>query len=59
MSRDTDQRAYARGSVLDFSHPGKPTNNAFIEAVNGRFCAECLNQNWIVTLAGAHENMGD
>jgi transposase InsO family protein len=27
---------------LDFSRPGKPTDNAFIEAFNGRFRAECL-----------------
>ena len=28
---------YTRGVVLDFSRPGKPTDNAFIEAFNGRF----------------------
>ncbi|WP_425294893.1 integrase core domain-containing protein [Neomesorhizobium albiziae] len=28
--------------MLDFSRPGKPTDNAFIEAFNGRFRAECL-----------------
>ena len=27
---------------LDFSRPGKPTDNAFIEAFNGRFRSECL-----------------
>jgi transposase InsO family protein len=26
-----------RGVTLDFSRPGKPTDNAFIEAFNGRF----------------------
>ncbi len=31
---------------LDFSRPGKPTDNAFIEALNGRFRPECLNVNW-------------
>jgi transposase InsO family protein len=35
--------AYQRGVTLDFSRPGKPTDNAFIEAFNGRFRAECLN----------------
>ncbi|MCH9809559.1 MAG: integrase core domain-containing protein [Alphaproteobacteria bacterium] len=29
--------------MLDFSRPGKPTDNAFFEAFNGRLRAECLN----------------
>jgi putative transposase len=37
VSRDLDLWAYARGVTLDFSRPGKPTDNAFIEAFNGRF----------------------
>ena len=32
-----DQWAYLNGVELDFSQPGKPTDNAFIEAFNGRF----------------------
>ena len=32
VSRDLDLWAYQRGVVLDFSRPGKPTDNAFIEA---------------------------
>ena len=36
VSRDLDLWAYARGVTLDFSRPGKPTDNAFIEAFNGR-----------------------
>ncbi len=28
--------------VLDFSRPGKLTDNAFIESFNGEFRAECL-----------------
>ena len=35
----------------------KPTDNAFIEAFNGRFRAECLNANWFLTLADAREKM--
>jgi putative transposase len=37
VSRDLDVWAYQRGVTLDFSRPGKPTDNAFIEAFNGRF----------------------
>jgi hypothetical protein len=36
VSRDLDLWAYAHNVVLDFSRPGKPTDNAFIEAFNGR-----------------------
>ena len=46
ISRDMDLWAYQRGVTLDFSRPGKPTDNAFIEAFNGRFRAECLNAHW-------------
>lgn len=57
VSRDLDLWAYARGVTLDFSRPGKPTDNAFIEAFNGRFRAECLNEHWFLTLADAQEKM--
>jgi putative transposase len=35
VSRDLDLWAYQRGVTLDFSLPGKPTDNAFIESFNG------------------------
>ena len=57
VSRDMELWAYQRGVVLDFSRPGKPTDNAFIEAFNGRFRAECLNQHWFLTLADAAEKL--
>ena len=40
VSRDLDLWAYHRGVTLDFSRPGKPTDNAFIESFNGKFRAE-------------------
>ena len=43
ISKDMDIWTYAKGVTLDFSRPGKPTDNAFIEAFNGRFRAECLS----------------
>ena len=48
-----------RGVTLDFSRPGKPTDNAFIEAFNSRFRAECLNTHWFLSLADAREKMED
>jgi putative transposase len=39
-----------RSVTLDFSRPGKPTDNAFIESLNGKFRAACLNANWFLSL---------
>jgi putative transposase len=59
VSRDLDLWAYQRGVTLDFSRPGKPTDNAFIEAFNGRFRAECLNAHWFLSLADAQKKLED
>jgi putative transposase len=57
VSRGLDLWAYTKGVELDFSRPGKPTDNAFIEAFNGRFRSECLNAHWFLTLADASEKV--
>ena len=57
ISRELDLWAYRRGVILDFSRPGKPTDNAYIEAFNGRFRTECLNTHWFLTLADAREKV--
>jgi len=44
-SKAMDQWAYFNQVKLDFSRRGKPTDNAFIESFNGKFRAECWNQN--------------
>ena len=38
------------GISLGFIQPGKPTQNAFVESLNGKFRNECLNQHWFRTL---------
>lgn len=45
--------AYHHGTKVDFSRPGKPTDNAFIETFNGTFRDECLNLHWFETIAEA------
>ena len=50
VSRDLDLWAYMNGVPLDFSRPGTPTDNAFIESFNGKLRAECLNQHWFMSL---------
>lgn len=39
-----------QGVRLGFIQPGKPTQNAFVESLNGKFRNECLNQHWFRTL---------
>ena len=54
-SKVMDQWAYLHGVELDFSRPGRPTDNAMIEAFNSRFRQECLNEHWFLDLADARE----
>ncbi|AWI60711.1 hypothetical protein AB395_00005534 (plasmid) [Sinorhizobium fredii CCBAU 45436] len=53
IARDFDLWAYQRDVELDFSRPGKPTDDAFIESFNGKFRAECLNAHWFLSLDDA------
>ena len=57
ISRDLDLWAYQKGVILDFSRPGKPTDNAFIESFNGKFRQECLNAHWFMSLDDARMKM--
>jgi putative transposase len=56
-SKILDQWAYANKVTLDFSRPGKPTDNAFIESFNGRLRAECLNENWFLSIDDARQKI--
>jgi len=53
ISKILDKWAYQNKIVLDFSRPGKPTDNAFIESFNGSFRDECLNSHWFLSLEDA------
>ena len=56
-SKRLDQWAYMNVVELGFSRPGKPTDNAFIEAFKGLFRQECLNENWLLSLEDAKEKV--
>ena len=51
--RAMDKWAYDTGVTLDFSRPGKPTDNCFIESFNSRYREECLNCNYFDTMTEA------
>jgi putative transposase len=47
--------AYHHGTRIDFSRPGKPTDNAHIEMFNGSLRDECLNLHWFQTIVEAKQ----
>ena len=50
-----DQWAYFQGVKLDFSRPGKPTDNAYIESFNARLRLELLNASWFLSMPDVRE----
>jgi putative transposase len=52
-SRAMDHWAWSHGVQLDFSRPGKPTDNAMIESFNASVRRECLSAHYFSTLAEA------
>ena len=59
ISKSLDWWAYWNKVKLDFSRPGTPTDNAFIESFNGRLRQECLNQHWFLSLDDAQRKLDD
>ena len=57
MSRALEDWAYRRGVQLDFTRPGKPTDNGHIESFNGRLRDECLNVQQFLSLADARQKI--
>jgi putative transposase len=54
-----DLWAYHHGVQIDFSRPGKPTDNCFIETFNGSFRDECLNVHWFESMEEAKREIED
>jgi len=52
-----DQWAWLNKVELDFSRPGKPTDNAYIEAFNSRLRQECLNASWFLSITDARARL--
>jgi len=57
ISKDLDRWACENNVTLDFSRPGKPTDNPYIESFNGSFRDECLNINWFMSFKDAEEKI--
>ncbi len=52
-SKVLDAWAHRNNVQLEFSRPGKPTDNALIESFNGRLRQDCLNQHWFYSIEEA------
>ena len=57
ISKEMDKWAYENQVVLNFSRPGKPTDNPYIESFNGSFRDGCLNTNWFLSLEDARQKI--
>ncbi|GAB3330156.1 hypothetical protein GCM10027299_34570 [Larkinella ripae] len=57
ISKALDKWCYDNKVTLDFSRPGKPTDNQFIESFNGSFRDECLNAHWFLSIKDAQEKV--
>lgn len=53
VGRALDLWAYVNKVRIDFSRPGKPTDNAHVESFNGRLREECLNSHWFISMEDA------
>jgi putative transposase len=40
---------------INYSRPGKPTDNAHVESFNGTFRAECLDTHWFASITEAKQ----
>ena len=58
-SREMDLWAYENKVTMDYSRPGKPTDNPFVESFNGSFRDECLNAHWFLSLDDAIQKIED
>lgn len=57
ISKSLDRWAYENKVTMDFSRPGKPTDNALVESFNGSPRDECLNVHWFLSLEDAQEKI--
>jgi putative transposase len=56
-SQIMDLWAYHNRVEIDFSRPGKPTDNAHVESFNGALRSERLDVHWFATLTEASKSL--
>jgi putative transposase len=56
-SQVMDLWAYHNQVKIDFSRPGKPTDNVHVESFSRTLRSECLDVHWFSTLAEAEQRI--
>lgn len=57
ISKSLDRWVYENKVTMDFSRPGKPTDKALVESLNGSLLDECLNVRWFLSLTDAQKKI--
>jgi putative transposase len=57
ISKALDNWSYQNNIKLEFSRPGRPVDNAYIESFNGSLRDECLNTNWFLSIEDVQEKL--
>ena len=57
VSKALDNYSYLNNIKLEFSRPGKPVDNAYIESSGGSLRDECLNTNWFLSIEDAQSKL--
>jgi putative transposase len=57
VSKALDNYSYLNNIKLEFSRPGRPVDNAYIESFNGSLRDECLNTNWFLSIEDAQAKL--
>lgn len=57
ISRIVDLWVYQYQVAMDFTRPGKPTDNGHVESFNGRLREECLNTHWFGSIEEAQREI--
>jgi putative transposase len=57
VSKALDNWSYTNNIKLEFSRPGKPVDNAYIESSGGSLRDECLNTNWFLSIEDAQDKL--
>lgn len=57
ISKEVDRWAYEHSVTLDFSRPGKPTDNPYVESFNGKLRDECLSVHWFLSMEDATQKI--
>ena len=55
ISKEVDRWAFENSVTMDFSRPGKPTDNPYVESFIGKFRDECLSVNWFLSIEHAQQ----